>query len=289
MLSDGLALNYASSVATALRAQFNGTRITNEVATTLQVTLAALAGAGAAARESAVGSSQKNLQIMKHTSTIDEISPSQVDQVVQDFKDAGAASVTKTEQEDGNFSVIATFDDGGPPPAVVPGHTVTVDPPFSVTGRATMFGLNYDGSHDPEDDGIGFFTDPATGRSYNTRNEALAGCSLPREVMLSTFLSIDSWKTDGIDRVWAHNSRSVQEYVNRNKPLLTIDSGGKTASDVPLVDAGPAAGTHNSIDLTFFVAHQLETEGEALATYELLVDGAPLEIKGWNFQTHDVG
>ena len=59
MLSDGLALNYASSVATALRAQFNGTRITNEVATTLQVTLAALAGAGAAARESAVGSSQK--------------------------------------------------------------------------------------------------------------------------------------------------------------------------------------------------------------------------------------
>src|SRR5271156_5539168 len=47
-LSDGLALNYASSVATALRCQFNGTRLTNEVATTLQVTLAALAGAGAA-------------------------------------------------------------------------------------------------------------------------------------------------------------------------------------------------------------------------------------------------
>lgn len=47
-LSDGLALNYASSVATALRAKFNGTRIANEVAGTLQVTLAAIAGAGAA-------------------------------------------------------------------------------------------------------------------------------------------------------------------------------------------------------------------------------------------------
>jgi len=47
-LSDGLALNYASSVANALRAKFNGTRIANEVAATVQVTLAALAGAGAA-------------------------------------------------------------------------------------------------------------------------------------------------------------------------------------------------------------------------------------------------
>jgi hypothetical protein len=47
-LSDGLALNFASSVATAFRAKFNGTRVANEVATTVQVTLAALAGAGAA-------------------------------------------------------------------------------------------------------------------------------------------------------------------------------------------------------------------------------------------------
>jgi hypothetical protein len=48
VLSDGLALNYASSVASVLRSKFNGTRITNEVASTIQVTLAALAGAGAA-------------------------------------------------------------------------------------------------------------------------------------------------------------------------------------------------------------------------------------------------
>jgi hypothetical protein len=47
-LSDGLALNFASSVASVLRSKFNGTRIANEVANTVQVTLAALAGAGAA-------------------------------------------------------------------------------------------------------------------------------------------------------------------------------------------------------------------------------------------------
>jgi hypothetical protein len=49
---------------------------------------------------------------MTHTSEIDDIPPSQGDQVVQDFKDAGAISVKKNEQVDGNFSVIATFDDG---------------------------------------------------------------------------------------------------------------------------------------------------------------------------------
>jgi hypothetical protein len=232
---------------------------------------------------------------MKHTSEIDDIPPSKVDQVVQDFKDAGAASVTKQKQDDGNFSVIATFDDGAgapvdqPPSPAVSGPMVTVDPPFSVTGRATMFGLNFDGSFDPADNGIGFFTDPDTGRSYNTRNQGLKGCSLPREVMLSTFLSIDSWKTAGINRIWARNSASVQEYVTKNKPLLTIDSGGKTAANVPLVDAGPTAETRNSIDLTFFVAHQLNTKGAALATYEILVDGTPLEIKGWNFKSGQVG
>ena len=47
-LSDVLALNYASSVASILRCKFNGARITREIASTAQVALAALAGAGAA-------------------------------------------------------------------------------------------------------------------------------------------------------------------------------------------------------------------------------------------------
>jgi hypothetical protein len=48
VLSDALALNYASSVATILRCKFNGARISREVSSTAQVALAALAGAGAA-------------------------------------------------------------------------------------------------------------------------------------------------------------------------------------------------------------------------------------------------
>jgi hypothetical protein len=47
-LSDVLALNYASSVATILRCKFNGARVAREVSSTAQVALAAFAGAGAA-------------------------------------------------------------------------------------------------------------------------------------------------------------------------------------------------------------------------------------------------
>ena len=251
---------------------------------------------------------------MAHTSEIDEIPARQVDQVVQDFKDAGATSVTKTPQADCNFSVVATFDGGAGtssevedapktgtntgqtpvvqpalPAAPVPGHMVTIDPPYSVTGRATMFGLDWGGSVDEFDNGIGFFINPATGQPYDTRNKGLVGCSLPREVMLSTFLSIDSWKAGGIDHIWDHNGLSVQKYVEANKPLITLDSGGKTAANIPLVDAGPAADTGNAIDLTYAVAHQLDTQGAALATYEILVDGKPIEIKGWNWNKGIVG
>jgi hypothetical protein len=52
-LSDVLALNYASSVASILRCKFNGARIAREISSTAQVALAAFAGAGAAFHYSA--------------------------------------------------------------------------------------------------------------------------------------------------------------------------------------------------------------------------------------------
>ena len=45
-LTDAVALNFADSVATLLRARFNGARITREVSSTVQVGLAAVAGLG---------------------------------------------------------------------------------------------------------------------------------------------------------------------------------------------------------------------------------------------------
>jgi hypothetical protein len=52
-LSDVLALNYASSVASILRCKFYGARIAREISSTAQVALAAFAGAGAAFNYSA--------------------------------------------------------------------------------------------------------------------------------------------------------------------------------------------------------------------------------------------
>ena len=46
---------------------------------------------------------------------------------------------------------------------------VTVDPPLSVTGPATEFGYRA-----PTDNGLGFFTDPATGKPYQTNNDVSA-------------------------------------------------------------------------------------------------------------------
>jgi hypothetical protein len=177
---------------------------------------------------------------------------------------------------------------GGTTTLSAPGHTVTENPPLSATGQATMFGLNWDGTIDQYDNGIGFFADPKTGMPYVTRSTTLVGVSLPREVMLSTFLNIDVWQVKGIDRVWAAEAGEVQAYVTNNAPLITLDSGGLTVTDAPLVDAGPSAGTHNAIDLTYFVAHALNTQGAALATYRIDVAGKPLTIRGWDFETQRV-
>jgi hypothetical protein len=165
-----------------------------------------------------------------------------------------------------------------------PGHLVQVDPPLSVTGQATEFGFK-----DPQDNGQGFFYDPATGKPYATNNDTIRGVSLPREVLLSTFLKIDSWKTEGIDAVWSRNGSMLRQWVDGNKPFVTIDSGGKSAGGLPIVDAGPTAGTDNAIDLTAKVAQELGTGGKALATYMITVAGQPIPIRGWDFAKGRVG
>jgi hypothetical protein len=170
------------------------------------------------------------------------------------------------------------------------GNWVTLDPPYSVTGSGTMFGLDWNGSIDVLDNGQGFFIDPATGKPYNTQNKTLEGVSLPREVMLSSFLHVDLWDTDGITLVWSKYASMLRQWVlGGNKPLITIDSGGNSVTEQPLVDAGPTADTGNAIDLTYATAHALNTHGKAICTYMIQVAGKPIEIRGWNSKTGKVG
>ena len=169
-----------------------------------------------------------------------------------------------------------------PSDAPRPGHFVIEDPPISVTCFATMFGLNWDGSIDTQDNGQGFF-------GYDTRDKGLYGCSLPREVMLSTFGISDDWRSSPIGSVWAQHAGEVRSWVFEHKPLLTVDCLGHTLQNAPLVDAGPAAGTSNGMDLTYAAAHLLDTQGRALVTYKITINGTATSIKGWNFSTRRVG
>ncbi len=186
-----------------------------------------------------------------------------------------------------------------PPPSVdpapypvIPGHTVIENAPYSVTTRATIWGLNWDGSNDtgdldssyPDGNSRGFFTDPSTGKPYETHNQQLIGASLPREVLLSTFLGVDSWQTDGITAIWGHYSSDLRAWSLQHKPTLTIDSAAKyTLSGVVIADAGPTASTHNGLDLTYASGHALNTFGAALCTYRIEVAGKVLTIRGWDF------
>lgn len=188
------------------------------------------------------------------------------------------------------------------PIAILPtqGHLVSLDPPMSATGKATMFGLNWDGARDQADNQQGFFTDPSTGKGYNTGVQTLLGISLPREILMSSFGISDAWRMPALSdqntaEVWAKNAAAVRQFAISHRVTCTIDSGGMSVEKAVLVDAGPEAiGAHgdcigNLCDLTYATAHALSTKGDALATIELLVNGAPVEVRGWDFVNRRVG
>jgi hypothetical protein len=166
----------------------------------------------------------------------------------------------------------------------LPGHMVTADPPFSATGIDTEFGYK-----DVGDNGIGFFIDPATGKPYDTNNQTLVGISLPREVLMSTFVGQDDWRTRPTLDVWKENASLVQEFARKHKITANVDGGGKSLRGIPLVDAGPTRTTGNLVDLTDAAATALGTGGKAICTFELLKDGVPMELRGIDFVKGIVG
>ena len=161
---------------------------------------------------------------------------------------------------------------------------ITADPPFSATGIDTEFGYK-----DPGDNGIGFFTDPATGKLYDTNNDKLVGISLPCEVLLSTFRISDAWRAVPIENIWNERAAYVQVFAKAHKITANVDGGGKSLRGIPLVDAGPTRTTGALVDLTDAAAKALNTGGKAICTFELLCDGKPMELRGIDFVKGVVG
>jgi hypothetical protein len=172
------------------------------------------------------------------------------------------ASDTFSINPDGTAEVDYSKDFTIQLPTPVP----TLPAGFVVVGEATVFGLNYDGSVDTGDNGLGAW-------GAKTANKDIIGASIPEEVLMDTL---------GVSRPW--NSKSavavgvslkegaVQARVTRNGKTILAD----------IVDAGPAAWTHNAIDLTYALAHALDTGGKSVVSYSLISNGKPIQIKGWD-------
>lgn len=148
-----------------------------------------------------------------------------------------------------------------------------------VTGRSTIFGLNYSGSIDKGDNGEGFF-------GYNTRDKSLMGVSLPVSVLDATLgafggnvakLGSRAVELRPGKYLVASVSRNIKSHIYQVR--VTNKSGKQIIADI--VDVGPAAWTKNAIDLTYAAARALSTKGDATVTYEILDNGEPMEIKGW--------
>jgi hypothetical protein len=133
----------------------------------------------------------------------------------------------------GEMSVIALRENG---PIVAPPN----GDGFIFT-RATVFGLNPDGSIDREDNGVG---SPALG-SINTRNRELRGAAIPIALAHSLFGGL----------------RNV-----RGKRIEVTNLGNELSTQVGIVDFGPSTGQvakNIALDLTFG-AHVTDLHGTGL-------------------------
>lgn len=160
------------------------------------------------------------------------------------------------------------------PGVLVPPVVQTTTPPVpsaqnSITCVATIFGLNYDGSIDPEDNGQGAFTDHATGKPYDTRNKSLVGCAIPPQIL---------WPTIGVrDK----DSISKREFV----AIVTSQKTGKQVT-APIVDLGPGQGGNllrnpdRFFDCTYGLAQALGHTDNAEVVYQIFGNSGPLAIKG---------
>jgi len=136
-------------------------------------------------------------------------------------------------------------------------------------GEATMFALNWNGSIDRSDNGVGAW-------GAHTANKEIMGASLPEGVLIATC---------GFSGTWGQNKDRIGRFLGDNKVQVAVTKDGKTVI-CDIVDAGPARHTHNCLDLTWLPAHQLGTNGKSVVSYSVIngVTQAKMEIKGWDFE-----
>jgi hypothetical protein len=159
----------------------------------------------------------------------------------------------------------ATFASG---PAVVDQQAQQANPgsQFIARGRQTIFGLEYNGNDDPQDNGIGFFRDPVTGRPYDTRNPNLVGASLNVGLFNGT--------------IGNRYDKGIQAAVSKGQYKVQVTTDDGKSIVMPMVDSGPAGWTGNAVDLTKGATDALGIKDNTILNYQILgPDGKPMAIK----------
>ena len=137
---------------------------------------------------------------------------------------------------------------------------------------ATIFGLNYDGSSDSGDNGVGAFENPQTGRFYRTANEWIVGVSIPIPFYQAT----------------PNMSRAD---IESGVVTVTIeDANGKLYEGLKIVDLGPgehgllikASDGPHLLDRTYALCHMMGKMDDAPITYWILKSGVPYSVQGQN-------
>ena len=145
-----------------------------------------------------------------------------------------------------------------------------LDPNLGIRCIATIFGLNYDGSIDRGDNGIGAFENPQTGRFWRTANESIVGVSIPIPFYEET----------------PNMSRSD---IDNGIVTVTIqDANGKLYEGLGIKDLGPgehgllirASDGPHLLDRTYALCQMMGRMDDAPIIFWILRNGVPYTIKG---------
>jgi hypothetical protein len=145
--------------------------------------------------------------------------------------------------------------------------------PYSVTGLATWWGRNPDGSDDTGDESRG--KDELGAFGDNNHTEQIIGASIPIIMFHETIGKTAEYYKDVSDRKYFLDVLS--------------HSTGRHLTGVWLTDLGPSAKLHRPLDLTYAANKMLgHTDGINLCTLWITGPSGVMEIKGWNFVTGTV-
>jgi hypothetical protein len=229
---------------------------------------------------------------MPRTETLTDVPAEDVDQVVQDFKDAGATEAKKTKQPNGKYTVVATFPDApakreldaAPKEKTIPSGT-TSTPVGKASGKAASgqilkgdgtwswfaeiegddiivrnaIATAFGGAADPMDSG-----ETASG-CPTKENPDLMGCALPMDGY-----GVASLKGSPLPKIPFGVHRDCSDNAGGAHVAVTHRASGKTIT-VPAIDLGPGKRTGHALDLTVAAAKKFDSSATA-NNFEMKLD-----------------